>query len=312
MIGTTLQDIRDRLADLASETGEYYLVCARYGDRPVPASGLRFDSRRTARVAARMTEQYRAALRRYDPRLPYHEVVVYQDCPPGETARPRERGHSRCRADHPGTWTLSEPAVPRQTASDRRLVEFCHRVAASVFEALSVRGHERVESAVMDAYLEFAERRSTPDGLCLCLLECMAGEIATGLPPTDQAAVLSEAAARLDSDADARWGSELDPADAALSRLRAVGIVENTRHVGPDDPDATAHRIELADYALSRHADRLPLLPVLVELHRYGREWLPVSAAATGPKREWRIELVPAAEAIATGDREASIAPAVT
>ena len=41
MIGTTLTEIRDHIESLASDDGEYYLVCARYGDRPVPASDLR-------------------------------------------------------------------------------------------------------------------------------------------------------------------------------------------------------------------------------------------------------------------------------
>ena len=310
MIGTTLQDIRDRIADLANETGEYYLVCARSGDRPVPASGLRFDRRRTARAAARMTEQYRAALRRYDPRLPYHDVIVCQDCPSEGATRSQERYHTRCQTDSPSEWTLSEPVAPRRTASDRTLVEFCHRVAAAVFETLSTRGHGAVESAVMDAYFEFAERLSTPNGLCLCLLECMAAELATELSPADQVAVLSDAAARLDDDA--RRDSRLGSIDGALSKLRAVGIVGTYRHVGSDGPGTSDRRIELTDYALSRHADRLPLLPVLVELHRRDREWIPVSAAPAGPEAAWRIEFAPVEAAIETGARDPSIAPAVT
>jgi hypothetical protein len=42
MVGTTLSDIRDHVKALATETGEYSIVCARYGDRSVPATGLRF------------------------------------------------------------------------------------------------------------------------------------------------------------------------------------------------------------------------------------------------------------------------------
>ena len=79
MTRPTLVDIRDRIRALASEDGEFSLVCARYGDRPVPADGLRFDSRATARAAARETERYRAALRRYDPQLPYYDVIVRQE-----------------------------------------------------------------------------------------------------------------------------------------------------------------------------------------------------------------------------------------
>ena len=79
-----LVELRTRVEALASPTGEYVLRCRRLGDRPVPAAGLRFESRPAARVAARITEQYRAALRRYDPTLPRYDVVVHQECPPAE------------------------------------------------------------------------------------------------------------------------------------------------------------------------------------------------------------------------------------
>ena len=42
MVGTTLLDIRDHIESIASEDGRYYLVCARTGDRPVPATDVRF------------------------------------------------------------------------------------------------------------------------------------------------------------------------------------------------------------------------------------------------------------------------------
>ena len=74
-----------RVEALASPTGEYVLRCCRIGDRPVPAAGLRFESRPAARVAARVTEQYRAALRQYDPSLPRHDVVVCQENQPPES-----------------------------------------------------------------------------------------------------------------------------------------------------------------------------------------------------------------------------------
>jgi len=46
-----------------------HLRCGRAGDRPLPAAGNRFPDRATARAAARATEQYRSALRRYDPQV---------------------------------------------------------------------------------------------------------------------------------------------------------------------------------------------------------------------------------------------------
>lgn len=68
--------LRRQIESLASERGEYYLVCSEYGDRPVPADGCRFESRRVAKQAARLTEEYRTVLRGYDPELPQYDIVV--------------------------------------------------------------------------------------------------------------------------------------------------------------------------------------------------------------------------------------------
>jgi len=65
---TTLREIRQHIERLASDDGAYYVVCARSGERPVPVAGQRFATRPDAADAAQATEQYRAALRRYDPR----------------------------------------------------------------------------------------------------------------------------------------------------------------------------------------------------------------------------------------------------
>ena len=137
MIGTTLTDIRDHIESLASDDGEYYLVCARYGDRPVPASDLRFDTRATARAAAQATAQYRQALRRYDPQVPYYDIVVCQAVDIQTRCARIERlgcdSQSTCPAP------LAEPVVNRSPSVARELVEFCHYVAAAVFETLSER-----------------------------------------------------------------------------------------------------------------------------------------------------------------------------
>ncbi|MFC5136524.1 MULTISPECIES: DUF7551 domain-containing protein [Haloferacaceae] len=214
MIGTTLEEVRDHIERLADGEGDYYLVCARYGDRPVPAAGLRFPDRPTARAAARTTEQYRAALRRYDPAVPRYDVIVCQlsDCP----ERTSER-NAIPNAPHPdGTggddrnegndvdeerWTLSEPVIngsARRNERRRRLVERCHRIAAAVFETLSEGGWRAVETAVLDRYFELAESVPDPDDLCLCLLEGMAAELADRLTAVDQLEVLSRAADRLE------------------------------------------------------------------------------------------------------------------
>lgn len=78
MAESSLRAIRAQIELLASEEGSYYLVCARCGDRPVPAATLRFESRTIARAAAGATEQYRMILREYDPDLPRYEIVVCQ------------------------------------------------------------------------------------------------------------------------------------------------------------------------------------------------------------------------------------------
>jgi hypothetical protein len=99
MAPPTLIDIREHIEDLASDAGRYYVVCARTGDRPVPAAGHRFPDRAAARAAARATERYRAALRRYDPRTPRHDLVVRRDARRGVSPRP---GAARADRNTPG------------------------------------------------------------------------------------------------------------------------------------------------------------------------------------------------------------------
>ncbi|WP_281193766.1 hypothetical protein [Halorubrum sp. F4] len=238
MIGTTLEEVRDHIERLADEEGDYYLVCARYGDRPVPAAGLRFGDRATARAAARATEQYRAALRRYDPAVPRYDVIVCQLC--DRSRRPSGRNALR-HASYPGgtggddenegnavdeeRWTLSEPVIngpARRNERRRRLVERCHRIAAAVFEALSEGGWRDVETAVLDRYFGLAESVPDPDDLCLCLLEGMAAELEDRLAAADQLEVLSRAAVRLED-------PSIDPFDVD------DGVA------GPDDDLAVDH-----------------------------------------------------------------------
>ncbi|MFP8890708.1 hypothetical protein ACLI4U_13185 [Natrialbaceae archaeon A-CW2] len=56
MVGPTLIDIREHIDGLATKDGQYYVVCGRTDDRPVPAAGDRFPDRATARTATRATE----------------------------------------------------------------------------------------------------------------------------------------------------------------------------------------------------------------------------------------------------------------
>lgn len=72
----TLQEIRARIDARAVDLGRYTIVCARTSKHPVPVSGLRFPDRETAARAVRSAQHYRARLRRYDPQLPYHDLIV--------------------------------------------------------------------------------------------------------------------------------------------------------------------------------------------------------------------------------------------
>lgn len=281
MIGTTLDDLRDRIESLADEDGSYYLVCGRYGDRPVPATGLRFDSRARARAAARATEQYRRALRRYDPQLPHYDVIVCQEAeglPPG------------CQRPSAGDDPVARPADDPAPAPDRPdAVEFCHRVAAAVFETLSQHGHDTVEAAVMDAYFELAEVLSEPTDLCLCLLESMATEIDAGLSPAAQAAVLTDAADRVDLATTAS-----DPVEGAFEELRRHGLLdEYSRSPWSVDLDGGPGSavVRLSGYALSPRDGRLPVLPIAVALAGLSTDGDPgvVEAAETGDG--WRLRL---------------------
>jgi hypothetical protein len=306
MVGTTLIELRERVESLASDEGTYYLVCARTGERPIPTAGLRFERRATARNAARAAEQYRTALRRYDEQVPYRDLVVCQDtrvsAPTGGETRDSDGDR----------WSLSEPVLRgATTASDRqrptddrqrptddrqRLTEFCHEVAAVVFETLCESGYDAVESAVMDAYFELAESVEDVDELCLCLLESVATELDVHLSPAEQAAVLSDAASRLDSRT-AAPGSRID---AAFAHLRAAGVVESVSRSpwSVDLQEGTRSVVvRLHEYALSPHGGRLPTLPLVVELYRGGGDWSPASVEVTDSDEEdWRVRLVLARE----------------
>ena len=316
MIGTTLREISDHIESLASDTGEYSLACARYGDRPVPAARLRFESRSAARAAARATEQYRDALRRYDPQVPYYDVIVRQeyaaggltagsDAGPSEQSinESRERARSadesrernpphdvrRFSAEEAAKWSLSEPAVGRRRDSrdsrDRRreFVNFCHDAAASVFEALSAADHDAVESTVMEAYFDLAERLTDPDDLCVCLLEAMASELRRGLDPTERASVLADAASRLPST------SDTDPVTGAFDRLVRAGVVGSYAHDPlPATPGAISVRV--SEYALTPRDGRFPTLPIVLELYRRGkRDARPGTVRVAPADGGWRL-----------------------
>ena len=305
MIGTTLGDIRDHIEALANEEGDYSLVCGRYGDRPVPAAGLRFKSRPTARAAAQATEQYRSVLRRYDPRLLQYDVIAQQAKQPhGVTESSQQPSDTDVNHQNPAD---PGPATERQDPEQRELVEFCHRVAATVFEALSEQEYEALETVVMDSYFELAETVADPDDLCLCLLESMATELATRLDPAEQADVLSCASTLLTP-----LASVENPVSTTFTRLHQLGFVGAYTQVPWSvalDDGTRSVVIHLSEYALSPQRGRLPVLPIVLDLYRRDPDWLPSVVRVVDGGDGWRVTLLLAREADPEGLMSVPIQP---
>ena len=299
---TTLGEIREYVEELGRSEGAYALVCGRTGESPVPASGLRFESRAVARAAASAVEQYRETLRRYDPRVPRYDIIV---CERHESMTWSDLGREESR------WTREPEAVPPsdtpvfETGEDAdELVEFCHGVAATVFETLAEHEYPALRSGIMEAYFELAQRHSTADRLCLRLIERMATALAEELPPQNQVTLLSAVATKLDTRAGTRGdgntggeptslttGGEPTPLEAVLAELRTVGLLgtyECRRRPGYVETGPATNSVTLDGYVLSPCEGRLPLLPILVELYRRRDIWLPVSTCSTDDG--WRVE----------------------
>lgn len=284
MVGRTLGDLRERVDALASSDGPFYLRCARTGDRPVPAAGRRFAARADARRAARVVERYRATLRRYDPHVPYYDVIVCQGVASDPPDGPSDRTFGA---------TLSTPVLDAATprSSNRTLVEFCHRVAAAVFESLSAAGHDAVEAATMDAYADLADGVADPDRLCLHLLERLATDVAAGLTADEQAALLDAAATRLGPH---RSGAA-KPVSATLGHLEDHGVLgEHLRSPWSIDLDdgRRAVDVRLSGYALSPRDGRLPVLPLAVDLYRRRPDWPLSSIRVVDLGDAWRLSFV--------------------
>ena len=260
MIGTTLSDIRAHIESLASPTGRYYLVCGRTGDRPVPADGLYFGCRPTARAAATATERYRAALRRYDPQFPSHDVIVSERV---ETVRSTDD------PTYPTPGSVDADTVvdpPPSRDEDRLLIDFCHTVAGVVFETIADSPYTSVENAIMDRYLELAETVDHPDDCCLRLIEAVACELDSRLTADQQADLLRAAATELPQPA---TPVGVDPLESALSALQSVTLLEGyTVDTQVASCAATTWAVTLDDYLLANDTDRVVTLPLVVELFR--------------------------------------------
>jgi hypothetical protein len=282
----TLAAIRQHIERLATDDGAYYLVCGRTGERPVPATGLRFETRATAAIAGRATEAYRAILRGYDPQLPVYDVIVCQ-----VTARQPEAETNSSSGGDPAEWTLQAPVLANSSpAVDRKaLLRYGHRIAAVLFEALSDFGFDEVETAVMDAYCEQAATTSDPDELCLHLLERMALECSNRLAPETLATVIAAAATRLEPNAAAR------PVDGVLSRLERTGLVgtySRTPWRIDLEQGKRAVEISVSEYALTAQDGELPVLPIVVELYRCEFDWQPSRLDVTKRDDGWQWTIV--------------------
>jgi hypothetical protein len=283
-VGVALVEIRGRIEDLADEGGAYYVVCGRTGHRPVPVADKRFGGRAAARRAASAAVEYRAALRRYDPKVPHYDLIVCQAHDRPTTAP----GHV-CSGSAGAQRSLSHPVVTGATedadGGRDQLVERCHRVAAAVFESLSDCGHRAVERAAMERYTELAEALPTPDGLCLCLLESMAVTLSERLDGTAQAAVLARATDRLEPREDGR-----DPVAGAFADLRECGVVEGFSAPEPPGASETAGA-RFSGYALSPRDGRLPVLPIVVDIFRRSPNRPPRQVRVEPVGEGWRIEV---------------------
>ncbi|MFP8953882.1 hypothetical protein ACLI4Z_13080 [Natrialbaceae archaeon A-arb3/5] len=269
MIGTTLGDIRHHIESLASEDGSYYLVCGRTGDRPVPATELYFEHRPAARAAAHATEQYREVLRRYDPRVPYYDVIVCQrtDTVPSTT----ESAASPLDAtDSPESSSLARTESERSPSSPHRsLIDFCHSIAGVVFETIAEQSNDGIEAAIMETYLETAETIADPDELCLCLLDSIARELEARLDADEQARLLRTAAERLSEPTPVVAGT--DPLEATLGTLQSVALLETyslDRSTVDADDGAECWEVTLEEYALAADGAHIVTLPLAVELFR--------------------------------------------
>lgn len=219
MVGSDLATIRSRLEGLATDDGAFVVACARTGEQPFPVAGLRFPDRETAADALSLATAYRETLARYDPWSPQYDLVVHGTPEP-------PAGDSASRAD------------------------VCHGVVGAVFEALSAAGHEAAERAVLDGYFAAAETTTDVDDLSVVLLSCAADAVDAHLDPGAQAAVLRDAAERVDFvESDATPGE-------------ALGAV-----AGADLASTVTRTTEGWRFAAAATGDRGPVtLPVAVAL----------------------------------------------
>lgn len=298
MVDRTLNAFRGCIESLASESGEYYLRCARTGDRPVPTAETFFDDRETARAAAHLTERYRATLREYDPELSRHDIIVCQRSDGAGLDASHEADRARDAGQAPG---LDAAGDADRSVTDRELalsgqsrIEYCHAIAGAVFETITASAHEGIRGTIVDTYLATAET-TDPDALCLHLLRSTATELDARLDPEPLAALLRSAADALPTPPGGATATA-NPVEAALAELEAVGLLRaytvETASLDLDSTDST-WQVRLEGYAPTG-ADDCVTLPLVVELFRR-LSAQPVRITATGRADDrpatWDLEI---------------------
>jgi len=261
MIGTTLGDIRSHIESLATDEGRYYLVCGRTRDRPVPADELYFDSREVARLAARATEQYRATLRRYDPRLPYYDVIICEELP--DAPSPDDAQKLSTEPDPVGSSRKRSLTDPDRATS---VIDFCHTITAVIFETIARSTHFGLENTIMETYLAEAETVDDPDELCFRLLESIATQLDDQLDPHEQATLLRSAAATLPEE---YCPTGKNPIDGVLTKLESAHLLDMYRidHSPSVLPrDARQWDVQLCGYPLGS-GTQIVTLPLNLALY---------------------------------------------
>jgi len=279
MVGESLTGIRARIESLATDDGEFCVVCGRTGVRPVPVATARFPDRDTAESAAQTATAYRAVLRRWDPRAPWYDFIACE-VPAG--------------VDPPAASGFDNP--DRASATLRG---FCHDVAAAVFEALSADGFQDVESAIMDTYCESADQIDDPDELCVHLLGTLAAEIDRHLDQAAQAAVLRSAATELPEGP----GSDR-PLAGTFERLETVDLIGGyaIESAGSQVVGRQSWRVEIEEYALSSTTAALPTLPIALDLLRQlPRATVTLSDVQQVEETSWRFAVTAAEQGTSAG-----------
>lgn len=267
MVGQTLADIRTRLDELSVAVGPYRVVSSRTGFGPFPVTGMQFPDRETATEAATVATAYRRALRRYDPGVTCHGLIVTES----------------------GGWTRADETAPQSISA------YCHRIAGALFETLSDR-HGPVERSVMDVYLTAAETTVDRERLCLQMLESTAVALSESLSASEQSSVLRAAARRLPSRA-----TEGEPLTAAVAELRRTGLLQSaTVKPTAEGPGRRTQCVRLDGYRPALDGDRCPVLPVVVELLRHTSE-VPCIDTVTRTEKGWELRLSMAGDSPARG-----------